>query len=357
MLLIDLIKIFHSLGGLNVFLLSQVFKHTLSLFYFYKEGFDFMQTNEDKIAIKKAISLDMDFAMEWIDKWLNHSLEPYNELLLHQSTYRNIKNDLRKSLIDDHKANQRIGALRYQLLEWVDQIDEDDLNPNFKATSYIEQLRQKEKETPSSTTKSILSKGTIAAIVMSFLVGFLWFVFSKDDTKNQTNSEVNTFDLDVFVYGDSAKSKVITEGDLRFVYDGKPEKLAVGKNGRIVLSNISTSLRQQKISINPQIENYHTEQIELSIPAKGNGLEVILQAIQHQTNLRGNIANLNGNPLVGVTVNIEGIETTTDQRGDFNQLVPFKKGKEVRIRVFKEEKAIFNGMERISDQLIELTID
>lgn len=316
-----------------------------------------MQLQEEKLALKKALSVDLDFGLKWLDAWMLKNTDAYTETLIHRSNYQTLKSDLRKQILDPDTAHRKMAAIRYALMSLVDELSEQDVDQDFDSSVFLEELRQKETENETGQGIGGGKPGygkRVVGILLTTAIGALIWVVAQN--WRPATSPPTTFDLNLVIYGDAAKSNIIRDGNLRLLYKGKPESLPIGQDGRVVWSNVPMDSRTETFQINPEVDDFKKDQLMLQIPEKGNVLEVILEPIQHQTKVRGNIL-LKGQAVEGLLVEMEDFEARTDEKGDFEQMLPVKRGTEIRIRVFKDNQIIYEGTERISDQIIPITIE
>ena len=316
-----------------------------------------MQLQKEKLALKKALSADLDFGLQWLDAWILKNTDAYTETLVHRSNYQTLKSDLRKQVLDPDTAHRKTAALRYALMSLVDELSEQEVDQEFDHTGFWEKLRQKEAEKQTDTEidggKPNYGKRVVGILLTTAIGALIWVIAQN---WRPGSSQQTTFDLNLVIYGDSAKSTIIRAGTLRLLYKGKPESLPIGQDGRVVWSQVPNDSRTENFQINPEVEDFQKNQLSLQIPEQGNVLEVILEPIRHQSKVRGNIL-FKGKAVEGLLVELEGFETRTDEKGDFEQVLPVKRGTEIRIRVFKDNQPIYNGTERISNQIIPITID
>jgi hypothetical protein len=157
----------------------------------------------------------------------------------------------------------------------------------------------------------------------------------------------NTFDLTVRAYGDQT---AITSGKIAIDLGTDRREEAIGPKGEANFKRIPPEFAGRKLKVFPHVEGY--EEAPQELPIVDDVIEITLGKAHPETVLRGTIQ-----PMVtgkGFVVRVEGQdgETTVDKYGEFKLPVKGKEGDLVRVRVFSDQRLVYDDYQVLPGPVI-----
>jgi hypothetical protein len=163
------------------------------------------------------------------------------------------------------------------------------------------------------------------------------------------------FNLNVQLYGDSAKGIILKSGEVKVVINGRTQIIPVQLDGKITLEDLPMDILGKQILITPQIEDYHTNQKIITLEDQASSIDLVLEPIVPNVKIEGNVF-FRGRPLKEGIIIIDGQKSSTDEFGSFSQILHSKEGTNMNIKIFYKGDLIFNSTEVISIQKKEIYI-
>lgn len=166
----------------------------------------------------------------------------------------------------------------------------------------------------------------------------------------------DSLQLAVNIFGDSAQTEIINSGKVH-LYFGNAKMTKEISDGQAIFNELPANAANELLSISADVEGYKGSRQTINVPAGNNAVTYILQKNKEETLQRGIVINSKGNPVENAIVVIEDglVKDTTDELGHFSTFIPLKEGTEVNIRVYRQNKIIYNNLHRISGN-VSLTL-
>ena len=162
--------------------------------------------------------------------------------------------------------------------------------------------------------------------------------------------------LAINIFGDSAQTEIINSGKVH-LYFGNAKMTKDISDGQALFNELPANAANQQISISADVDGYTGIRQSIDVPAANTAITYILQKNKVEIIQRGVVINADGNPVSNGIVVIENglAKDTTDELGHFTATVPLKDGAEVNIRVYKQNKIIYDNLHKLSNQ-VSLTL-
>lgn len=158
-----------------------------------------------------------------------------------------------------------------------------------------------------------------------------------------------SFVLNVYFYGDAQKAVLINDGYARFITDGMPITKPISQEGVVPIS-LSSNMRGELLSIDASVDGYKKDQIQLTIPAEDNKVDVVLQQETYVTSVSGYILDRSGQvPEGSYMLEWAGIQTNVDENGKYTLDLPFQPGTIKNLKIFRESVLVYNLNQAIQE--------
>lgn len=202
-------------------------------------------------------------------------------------------------------------------------------------------------EVPTGDPSRQKAFGLILAAVLALVAGYIFLARPFQEP---------AFDLKLNFEADSLGTPA-ESGSMGILYGTltEPEVHELGQDGRVVLQSMDAKLRGRPISFMPEIEGFAKGRITRSIPEKESELTIRLE--KEKNRLWGRIADSNGDPVAGLLLYVDRQDRLrTDSVGNFNAKVELPFGKLFQLEIYRDEKLIYSGTERMTESAKNITI-
>lgn len=131
----------------------------------------------------------------------------------------------------------------------------------------------------------------------------------------------SNFPLTVYVYGPAGQQDLPlrNQGEVLLDLGGDRRSAPIGEKGQAFFPEIPANFRGQKVNIALDATGYErpdNSRLEL------DGTSLYLEVRRKSSHISGNVLNETGKPVVGATVSVAGISTTSVEQGRFDLVLP-----------------------------------
>jgi hypothetical protein len=129
------------------------------------------------------------------------------------------------------------------------------------------------------------------------------------------------FPLTVYVHGSASQQSLPlrNEGVVLLDLDGDRRREPIGDKGQAFFQEIPANFRGQKVNVALDASGYErTDNSRLEL----DGTSVYVEVRRKPSHIEGNVIDETGKPVVGATVSMAGISTTSREQGHFDLVVP-----------------------------------
>jgi hypothetical protein len=256
--------------------------------------------------------------------------EVQESILIISSRWKNLQKQKNRGEISNEQESIHLARIHSALLSVIEEIP-----PQASKNSFNLALRL---------------RSWLILIIPIVIITFLVMTFVPQRVKSAK------FDLAIFYYQDSMKSKILNKGKVRLLYSNKTETRHIEQDGRMDLNELSQDLRGEYLFINPAMSGFDSSQIKIAIPQNSNKIDVIIPRIK--TRLIADVVDRNGNLIPNLTMNFSGNTGITDQNGRIDIELPFEPDQYVNYTVYEDDRIIYSSKVTLKkDHFLIIKID
>ena len=180
-------------------------------------------------------------------------------------------------------------------------------------------------------------------VVLLIIIIYLGYKFKPEEQK--------AFGITFNFFSADKDSAEISNGTVSLYYGAAVSRKQFS-GGQAVFAEIPQQHSGTSATIIAEARDYETKKQQINLPSAGRAYNIYLQHTKDSVLMRGNIIGAKGKPLANATVIInDGLfETTTNAYGNFTLTLMLKDGAEVRVKVYKDDKLLYNALTIISSQ-------
>ena len=191
------------------------------------------------------------------------------------------------------------------------------------------------------TTGGTLELG--GPVVLLIIIVYLGYKFKPEEQK--------AFSITLNIFNAGKDSSEISSGNINLYYGSALIKKQFNE-GQVVFPEIPQEYSGSSATVIAGAENFELLKQQITLPSTGAVFNIYLHEKIDSVLLRGSVENKNGKVVDNATVIINDgfAETITNSLGNFAIPLALKDGSEIRIKVYMNNKMVYNSLSVLSSQ-------